>query len=209
LRRSLRDFFEVVVDGDNDNNNAEEEEDEDNDEEEDSFVTPTQARKKQKLGEEDVQEVDNITAVEELGSDEKEIKVEELGSDKLGSDELESDEEEVKVCHECGGTPCDWTHYQDEIIEFAWNSHFFLNHTDQDNPFSFPVESFSTMMDERKDEIKTHHQDYKKRCFRCYTYLKHGRLGQGNRVPLPSCIEDAIRAMFPNHDNSFIGYHSL
>ena len=124
------------------------------------------------------------------------------------TEELGSDEEEVKVCMECGATPCDWVHFQHELIEFARNNHFFENHIDPENPFSFPVKSFSTMTDEEKDAIKASHQEAKKQCFRRYTYLKHGYMGPGNRARIPSCIEDAIRAMFPNHDNSFVGYHS-
>lgn len=119
-----------------------------------------------------------------------------------------SEEEELVVCQHCGATPCDWTQYQDDVIEFARNNHFFVNHTDPDDARSFPMENFMTMTEDEKNEIKMVHQDYKKRCFRHYTRLKYGTLGLGNRIKHPICIENAIRSMFPNHDNSIVGYHS-
>ena len=119
-----------------------------------------------------------------------------------------SDEEEVLVCMSCGATPCEWAYYQDDVIEFARNNHFFVNHRDPQDPYSFPTEKFSMMTDEEKHEIKASHQEYKKKCFRHYTFLKYGRLGLGNRIKHPCCIKDRIRRMFPNHDNTFTGYHS-
>jgi len=128
--------------------------------------------------------------------------------DEESDDDDESEEEELVVCQHCGATPCDWTQYQEDVIEFARNNLFFVNHTDPEDPLSYPLEKFATLTEEEKNEIKTTHQDYKKRCFQFYTSLKYGRLGAGNRIKHPNCVETAIRHMFPNHDNSIVGYHS-
>jgi hypothetical protein len=120
----------------------------------------------------------------------------------------ESKEGELVVCQHCGATPCEWSQYQGDVIKFARNNHFFVNHTDPEDPCSYPMEKFATMMEEEKNEIKMTHLDYKKRCFRYYTKLKYGRLGFGSRIKHSNCIENAIRSMFPNHDNSIVGYHS-
>jgi hypothetical protein len=77
-----------------------------------------------------------------------------------------------------------------------------VNHTDPEDPLSYPTEKFATMTDEEKNEIKMSHQEYKKRCFECYTTLKYGKLEFGDRIKHPSCIENAICRMFPNDDNS-------
>ena len=123
-------------------------------------------------------------------------------------EEIGSDEEVVAVCLSCGSTPCDWMYYKDNVIEFARNNQFFVNHTDPQDPYSFLMDQFLSMMDEEKSEIKASHQEYKKKCFQHYTRLKYGRLGLGNQIKHPSCIEDYICWMFPIHDNTFVGYHS-
>ena len=69
------------------------------------------------------------------------------------------------MCMSCDSTPCDWTYYQDDVIDLARNSHFFVNHMDPQDPYSFLTEKFSMMTDEEKHEIKASHQEYKKKCF--------------------------------------------
>jgi hypothetical protein len=126
----------------------------------------------------------------------------------VDDDEVFNEEQELLVCNVCGGTPCEWLQYKAEVVEYATNSHFFVNHTRQDDPFSYPTEQFATMTEDEKEEVKLSHQEYKKSCFRFYTTCKYGKLGVGNRIKLGNCVENAIRLMFPNHDNSSVGYHS-
>ena len=139
-RRSLKDFFEFDDDDNDDEEEGEEEDEEEDDyeeeKEEDSLQAPRNKKAKLKVDEDD-------------DDNEKEGKEEDDEEELLGSDE-----EEVKVCIECGATPCEWVHFEHELVEFARNNQFFVNHTNQDDPFSFPVNTFSTMSEEEKDEIK-------------------------------------------------------
>lgn len=118
------------------------------------------------------------------------------------------EEAEFTVCDICGGTPCDWLQYESEVVEFAKNNLMFIDHGNEGFPFSYPTENFDKMTKEEKDKVKVSHQEYKKRCFKYYVTCKYGKLGPGNRVQLGTCVENAIRRMFPNHDGSIVGYHS-
>jgi hypothetical protein len=118
------------------------------------------------------------------------------------------EEAECTMCHECGGTPCDWLQYESDVVEFATNSLMLVDHKTEGFPFSYPTENFEKMTKEEKDEVKVSHQDYKKRCFQYYVSCKYGKLGPRKRVYLGPCVENAIRRMFPNHDGSMVGYHS-
>ena len=69
------------------------------------------------------------------------------------------------MCLSCGSTPCDWTYYKDEVIEFTRNNQFFVNHMDPQDLYSFLMDQFLSMTDEEKSEIKASHQEYKKSAF--------------------------------------------
>jgi hypothetical protein len=133
------------------------------------------------------------------------------GVNVLVKEEAATDEEpEETCCTVCGCTPCKWKQYKVEVIEFAKNNHFLINHKQEEpfDPFSYPTENFDTMTEEEKEEVKNFHQEYKKKCFRFFVSCKYGKLGKGNHTRLAICVEDAIQRMFPNHDNSSIGYHN-
>jgi hypothetical protein len=119
------------------------------------------------------------------------------------------EEEQVPICClHCMYTPCEWMQFKEEIVDFCKSKRWFENHGDKQNPYSFHTDSFLKMTEEKRNEIKGSHRSYKKQCYQRYAFLKYGRLGRGNRIPLGPCVEDGIRRMFPIHDNSFVGYHS-
>jgi hypothetical protein len=41
-----------------------------------------------------------------------------------------------------------------------------------------------------------------------FTCLKYGHLGKGNMIPIPICIIEKIREMFPSPDGNYMGYMS-
>jgi hypothetical protein len=43
-------------------------------------------------------------------------------------------------------------------------------------------------------------------CYKLYIKRVHGCLGEGNRVPLPTCVEKAIKRRFPDSNNKYTGY---
>jgi hypothetical protein len=209
---------EFLDDDDDKEEEDDEDEDEDNDDDDNDEVHP--ARKRQKKDQEHVQDdqaQDDKKGVMKRDNDEVAVKEERHNAvdvynvDKDGTSGevvLFKEEDELPVyCLTCGSTPCEWTQLEDEIVEFCNHNHFFVNHY-RGKPYAFPTESFLHMTDEKKNEIKALHRSFKKKCYRHFTFLKYGRMGRGNRTQLGPCVENAIRRMFPIHDNSFIGYHS-
>jgi hypothetical protein len=41
-----------------------------------------------------------------------------------------------------------------------------------------------------------------------FKYLKYGNLGKGNRIPIPICVIEKIREMFPIPDDNYMDYMS-
>jgi hypothetical protein len=196
LKRSVRDFFEVDdydakeedddEDDDDDDNNDNDNDDDNDDDDDDDDNVPQLRRKRQNAdnGDDDGDARDNDDYNDDDDNNDKHVPQARRKRQKVDQDDVykvdndsgqefgTSDEEEVLVCMSCGATPCDWAYYQDDIIKFARNNHFFVNHRDPQDPYSFLTEKFLTMMDEEKKEMKTSHQEYKKKCFRHYTFLK-------------------------------------
>ena len=48
----------------------------------------------------------------------------------------------------------------------------------------------------------------RKAMYRLFTYLKYGHLGKGNRIPIPICVIENIRKVFPSPDVNYMGYMS-
>ena len=46
-------------------------------------------------------------------------------------------------------------------------------------------------------------KDYRNQAYRFFTLWQHGRLGRGNRVPLPACAMGKIRWKFPQPDGIY------
>lgn len=178
--------------------------------------TRKKKRKTEKKNHEEEEEEDDDDDTDDTDTDSRVDKNDEDdqgqgGLDVVVKEEAATDEEpEETCCTVCGSTPCEWTQYKAEVIEFAKNNQFFINHNQEEpfDPFSYPTQNFATMTEEEKEEVKNFHQEYKKKCFRFFVSCKYGKLGKGNRNRLAICVENAIRRMFPNHDNSSVGYHS-
>ena len=48
----------------------------------------------------------------------------------------------------------------------------------------------------------------RKAMYQFYIYMKNGHLGKGNRIPIETCVDDNIRATWPEADGHYIGYKS-
>ena len=46
----------------------------------------------------------------------------------------------------------------------------------------------------------------RRRLYATYVRAVHGVLGRGNRVVVPSCIQNCIREMFPDPDGEYMGH---
>jgi hypothetical protein len=76
------------------------------------------------------------------------------------------------------------------------------------DPHSNPNENFNGMMEVETDEVTKIQRDHKKKCFKYFTRLRYGVLGQNNRIDNEDCVKNGIRGMFPVPNDNFIGYHS-
>jgi hypothetical protein len=99
----------------------------------------------------------------------------------------EDDNSETIMCAVCGGTHCDWIVYEDEIIS--------------------EVELMYDK-DPQKGQGNTENRCIRKSAYRYYIYEKHGFLGKGNRIQIPSCVLDRIRVKWPESDGNYMGYRS-
>ena len=57
-----------------------------------------------------------------------------------------------------------------------------------------------------KDGVAVSNAKMRKALYRLFTYKKFGHLGKGNRIPIPNCVTDKIKEMYPDDDDSYMGF---
>jgi hypothetical protein len=90
---------------------------------------------------------------------------------------------EQPVCLSCGGTPCDWVKYSEDVMKEVNEK--------------FPVGEDGVRIN--PDSLEA--ADNKKirfALYRAFTYQCFGYLGKGNRIKLGSCVENKIKDLFPS-----------
>lgn len=87
---------------------------------------------------------------------------------------------ETVVCHHCGDKPCFWKQYKEELV----NS----------------ISSNDTSQDEKNNL-------YRKKAYQLYVSMKYGKLGRGNRVKIPFCVQSGIRSVWPERSpENYMGF---
>jgi len=89
-------------------------------------------------------------------------------------------------CDFCNGTPCDWSLYGQSIVESVQG----------------------TISTSHSTNLSSINKSRRFAAYRLYTRVKHGYLGKGNRTPLPKCVTDYIRSIFPDKEDSYVGFLS-
>ena len=102
-----------------------------------------------------------------------------------------SDEEDV-VCTICGGTPCDWDEYGEELTKQINMMYFREKHGNID-----------IVLDEGGNRLS--YSQMRKAMYRIFTRIKFGHLGRGVRIPVPDCVGRNIRGMYPSSDG-YMGF---
>ena len=93
------------------------------------------------------------------------------------------------MCEICGGTPCDWVQFGEELME-----------------------QVNLMYDINSSENREHtfrNSTIRKSAYRMFTYMKYGHLGKGNRIPIASCVVDRVRSAWPELDANYMPTYAL
>ena len=91
----------------------------------------------------------------------------------------------IPTCEVCGSSPCEWTEIESDILV-------------QGETFSFSCQD----SDGNVENVKV-----RKCLYKYYTYWKYGRLGQAVRIPIPVCVLDQIRELWPSDE--YTGFMSV
>ena len=106
----------------------------------------------------------------------------------------ESNDGEVIVCQICGGTPCEWVEFGDEVT--GYSKRLYTHEV---------TEGVIALKDPDGNVVPN--SKMRKALYKTFTYLKFGHLGRGNRIPIPSCVVSKIREMYPDPDGNYMGFH--
>ncbi len=113
------------------------------------------------------------------------------------TDRVEIPDDEGKefewACEHCGSTPCDWEWIGKIAVGNIIDQ--FTPHNNDSNIF-IRDEDGSTV---GKEKIR-------KTIYSMFIYMKHGHLGKGNRLSIPSCVLDRIRDLFTSEDGDYMGF---
>ena len=86
----------------------------------------------------------------------------------------------------CGGTPCDWEVYGEEVVA--------------------DIKEMYHLCEGETPEADS--RTIKKSAYRLFVYSKYGHLGKGNRVRIAPCVTDRIREKWVDEEGNYTGYHS-
>ena len=87
-------------------------------------------------------------------------------------------EQMSEMCEHCGGAPCDWLVFEEEITDNISNMHM----------------------------QETNNTAIRKSAYKLYIYCKYGYLGKGNRMQISKCVVEHIRKKWPDHDENYMGF---
>ena len=92
-------------------------------------------------------------------------------------------------CVYCGKSTCVWTKYKSQLMD-----EFYEEEPVIDAGF------------EGNEDINHINSTKRKLMYKIFTRLRYGRLGKGNRKVLPSCVTKAIRSLFPDSNDDYMGH---
>lgn len=112
--------------------------------------------------------------------------------------EDDEEEEEEEVCVHCGGTPCEWDEFGDELAQRELKMY--------GSQSAIVVIEDGSQLANNKTKKRLDNKEMRKSMYRMFTYLKYGHLGRGVRIPVPECIVAKIREKYPDPDEDYMGF---
>ena len=94
------------------------------------------------------------------------------------------------LCDKCGSMPCDWVEFAKDIQQKAYTT-FYNNKKGKKK-------------DKRGQNVPNEHM--RKILYQHYCFLRHGVLGKGIRIPVPPCVGDESKNMYPSESGKYMGY---
>ena len=118
-----------------------------------------------------------------------------------------------EVCEICGGTPCFWAQYCEDVKTITVES---INEAAEDLPFLAVDGSndaappgvgagYGVGAAGINPQTLTN-ATIRKIAYRAYVRERYGFLGKANRIKLPACVLAGIRILWPDPDGSYMGY---
>ncbi len=95
----------------------------------------------------------------------------------------QTDVEEVQVCWLCGGTPCDWLEYSNELL--------------QEIEEKYLKNSNGNRIDGATHEV-VGMKKIRYALYRSFAYARYGWLGKNNRIKLGRSLQEKIKELFPH-----------
>jgi hypothetical protein len=110
-------------------------------------------------------------------------------------DVLFEDDDEPEVCPLCACSPCEWDEYSAQVMQ---QDSLLYNRVTQNG--------VTVVIDDQGAPVSNATMRF--HLYYAFTYAKFGHLGAGHRIPLPTCARDKIRAMYPDPDGNYVGFHA-
>jgi hypothetical protein len=93
--------------------------------------------------------------------------------------------EEVAVCTICGSTPCEWEQCGLSVINLMLQA-FDPDHRSTD----------SFLLDPRTN-LPIDNKSARRVAYKCFQYEKYGTITVGKALPIPRCVINQIRELYP------------
>ena len=94
----------------------------------------------------------------------------------------------MSFCEYCESEPCLWIEQKESVL--------------------YAVDEFKK--DHASNGKQCPNNVCRKFCYRQFSLILHGHLGKGQRVQLPSCVEDGVRSQFPNESGQkYMGFKNV
>ena len=122
------------------------------------------------------------------------VKLSVISNTKVSSDN-DTGTDSTHPCQCCQSNPCYFELYKENIFA-ALNNQYICY--DGENGKDFTYNNLNGQ--------KLTNATLRKSLYKYYVYYWHGHLGKGNRVRVEECVTSAIRKMFPEKNNNYLGF---